>query len=407
MSLSNETIKTIKATAPVLAEHGTTITTVFYKEMFKNHPELLNIFNKTNQVKGEQQQALANMVYAAAKNIDQLETLLDDVKLAAHKHRGLNVKPEHYPIVGKHLLFAIKDVLGDAATDDIMNAWEEAYGVIAQIFIDIEAEMYKEAEEQVGGWDGFKDFVVVDKVKESDVITSFYLKPKDGDTLPAYESGQYLSIRVHVPGEEFKQIRHYTLSQKSGTDTYRISVKKETDFTPNGLVSTYLHDSVQVNDTIEASAPAGMFTLEDGDQPVVFISGGVGITPMVSMLESLVANKSERDISFVHSARNESVHAFHEDVQKLTSELANAQYIFGYSNPENPSGEQSFNGFISKEVLEKVVKSNAIYYVVGPTGFMEHVAALLSDLQVSIEQVRYELFGPKQEITRKMASTTA
>lgn len=407
MALSTETIKTIKATAPVLEEHGTTITSVFYKLMFKNHPELLNIFNKTNQVKGEQQQALANMVYLAAKNIDQLEVLLEDVKLVAHKHRGLNVRPEHYPIVGKHLLLAIKEVLGDAATDEIMKAWEEAYGVIAQVFIDVEAEMYKEAEEQVGGWDGFKDFVVVDKVKESDVITSFYLKPKDGDVLPTYEPGQYLSIRVHVPGEEYKQIRHYTLSQKPGSDTFRISVKKETDHTPHGLVSTYLHDSIQVDDMIEASAPAGMFTLEDGDNPIVFISGGVGITPMVSMLETLAENESERDISFIHAARSESIHAFHEHVEKLIKELPNANYIYGYSEPINKLGDQDFNGFLTKEILEKVVKPNAIYYIVGPTGFMEHVAQLLSELKVTPDQLRYELFGPKQEITKKMATVTA
>src|SRR5699024_9577910 len=146
------------------------------KNMFKNHPELLNIFNEANQKKGDQQVALANMVYAAAKNLDNLEVLLDDVKLIAHKHRGLNVRPEHYPIVGKYLLLAIKEVLGDAATDEIIEAWEEAYGVVAQVFIDIETQMYEEALMQEGGWDGFKDFVVTDKVKESDVITSFYLE---------------------------------------------------------------------------------------------------------------------------------------------------------------------------------------------------------------------------------------
>src|SRR5690625_7067899 len=104
--------------------------------MFNNHPELLNIFNEVNQKRGKQQQALANMVYEAAKNIDQLEVLLDEVKLIAEKHRGLQIKPEHYPIVGKYLLLAIKEVLGEAATDEIMTAWEQAYGVIAQVFID-------------------------------------------------------------------------------------------------------------------------------------------------------------------------------------------------------------------------------------------------------------------------------
>lgn len=406
MTLSNETIKTIKATVPVLAEHGETITSVFYEKMFENHPELLNIFNKTNQVKGEQQFALANMVYAAAANIDQLDVLLDDVKLVAHKHRGLHVLPEHYPIVGKYLLIAIKEVLGNAATDEIMTAWEKAYGVIAQVFIDIEAEMYKEAKEQVGGWDGFKDFVITGKVKESEIITSFYLKPKDGDVLPTYKAGQYLSIRVLVPGQTNKQIRHYTLSQSPGSDAFKISVKKEADFTPNGLVSTYLHDSVNVDDTIEASAPAGSFTLEKSDQPVAFISGGVGITPMISMLESLATEKSERDISFIHAAQDESVHAFHNRVKQLTNELTHAEYIYGYSDPLDPSGEQSFNGFVSKKVLEKTIKPNAIYYVVGPTGFMEHVAHLLGELNVSPNQVRYELFGPKKEITKKMATVT-
>lgn len=406
MTLSNETIKTVKATAPVLAEHGKTITSVFYEKMFKNHPELLNIFNKTNQVKGEQQQALANMVYAAAQNIDQLEVLLEDVKLVAHKHRGLNVLPEHYPIVGKHLLLAIKEVLGDAATDDIMKAWEEAYGVIAQVFIDVEAEMYKQAEEQDGGWDGFKDFIVVDKVKESEVITSFYLKPKDGDVLPTYEAGQYLSIRVLVPGQTHKQIRHYTISQKSGSDTFRISVKKEADCTPNGLVSTYLHDSVNIDDTIEASAPAGVFTLEESDNPIALISGGVGITPMICMLETLAENKSEREISFVHAAIDESLHAFHNHVKQLTNDLPNAKYVYGYSEPLDPSGEQDFNGYVSKEILENIIKPNTTYYVVGPIPFMEHVANLLNELKVSPNQLRYELFGPKQDITSKMTTAS-
>src|SRR5699024_7287819 len=159
---------------------------------------------------------LANLVYEAAKNIDQLENVLDEVKLVAHKHRGLGVKPEHYPIVGKYLLLAIKEVLGDDATDEIMNDWEEAYGVIAELFID--------------------------KVKESDVITSFYLKANDNEVVADYETGQYLTIRVKIPDEEYTQIRHYTISAAPGSDTYRISVKKETDFTPNGKVSTYLHD---------------------------------------------------------------------------------------------------------------------------------------------------------------------
>lgn len=397
MPLSNETIKTIKATAPILEVHGATITTVFYKNMFINHPELLNMFNEVNQKQGKQQQALANLVYEAAKNIDQLENVLDEVKLVAHKHRGLGVKPEHYPIVGKYLLLAIKEVLGDDATDEIMNAWEEAYGVIAQVFIDIEKEMYQEAAEQPGGWDGFKDFVVVDKVKESDVITSFYLKANDNEVLADYETGQYLTIRVKIPNEEYTQIRHYTISAAPGSDTYRISVKKETDFTPNGKVSTYLHDLVNIGDTIEASAPAGTFTLEEDNRPVTLISGGVGITPMISMLETLASKQSEQHINFVHAARNESVHAFHDHVTELISALPNANYMYGYSDL-NSENHGNFKGYLTKDTLSEAVKENSIYYVVGPIPFMKHVAHLLHELGVNDANIRYELFGPAQDI---------
>src|SRR5690606_28499159 len=156
MALPKHVIDIVKSTAPILEVHGVTITSVFYKNMFSNHPELLNIFNHVNQSQGRQQTALANMVYTAAANIDRLESLLPAVKQVANKHRGLGVKPEHYPIVGQLLLEAIKEVLGDAATDEIINAWAETYGVIAQVFIDVEEEMYQAAKDQENGWDGFK-----------------------------------------------------------------------------------------------------------------------------------------------------------------------------------------------------------------------------------------------------------
>lgn len=110
--LSQETINVIKSTVPVLEEHGTQITTVFYEELFKAHPELLNIFNHANQARGKQQTALANAVYAAAVHIDKLEAILPTVVQIAHKHVSLGVKPEHYPVVGEYLLKAIKMVLG-------------------------------------------------------------------------------------------------------------------------------------------------------------------------------------------------------------------------------------------------------------------------------------------------------
>ncbi|MFS0645995.1 NO-inducible flavohemoprotein [Siminovitchia sp. 179-K 8D1 HS] len=395
MALSEKTIDIIQSTVPVLEVHGVTITSVFYKNMFRNHPELLNIFNHANQSQGRQQTALANMVYAAAKNIDQLENVLPAVKQVAHKHRGLGVKPEHYPIVGEHLLGAIKEVLGDAATDEIINAWAEAYGVIAQVFIDVEADMYKTSEEQPGGWEGFKELKVIDKVKESDVITSFYLKAKDGKGLPAFEPGQYITVRLHIPGEKYALNRQYSLSCAPGHDYYRISVKKEADHEPFGKVSNYLHEKVNVGDTIEASVPAGDFTLNMKETaPVAFISGGVGLTPFMSMLETLVKKDSKRDITFIHSARHEGVHAFGEDVKNMTEKLENGRFFYGYENPADQHGGHHFSGYITKEFLEKHIAKDTICYVCGPVPFLKSAVLMLKDLGIAESNIRYEFFGP-------------
>lgn len=140
--LSQKTIDIVKSTVPVLKEHGMEITTTFYKTMFKNNPEVKSMFNMNKQESGEQPKALAMTILAAAQNIDNLELLLPAVKKIGQIHVNTNVKPEHYPIVGKNLLLAIKEVLGDAATDEVLQAWSEAYEVISQVFIDVEKDIY-------------------------------------------------------------------------------------------------------------------------------------------------------------------------------------------------------------------------------------------------------------------------
>lgn len=397
--LSQKTIKTIKATAPVLEVHGKTITTHFYKRMFQDHPELLHIFNHANQQQGRQQTALANTVYAAAKHIDQLEQIIPVVKQIAHKHRSLAVKPEHYPIVGKYLLIAMKEVLGDQATDDIMTAWEEAYGVIANVFIEVEAEMYRDAREQEGGWDDFKDFKVVKKQKESACITSFYLKPVDNRVLPSFQPGQYITVQLQIPEETYTFNRQYSLSCAPGNDYYRISVKREADTEPNGKVSNYLHDFIEEDDVLTVSAPAGDFTLNMDEQaPVAFISGGVGLTPMMSMLEALSQHKSTREITFIHAARNEHVHAFQTDTVKLVESLEHAQAFFGYEKPVNTEGNHHFSGYITKDFLQKVIAGNTICYVCGPVPFLKNVIQVLTELGIPKENIRYEFFGPALDL---------
>lgn len=385
--LSAETKSIIKATVPVLEEHGTAITTVFYKNMFEAHPELLNIFNHANQAKGRQQAALANTVYAAAVHIDNLEAILPAVVQIANKHVSLGIKPEHYPIVGEYLLKAIKEVLGDAATDDIINAWAEAYGVIADAFIGVEKDMYEKVENQENGWKFFKDFIVARKEKESGNITSFYLKPAEGSNVPAYQPGQYISVRMSIPGEKYTMIRQYSLSQASKKDEFRISVKREADNDPNGRVSVYLHEEVNVGDRLEVSAPAGEFVLDtEKKSPVAFVSGGVGITPMMSMFETVATMTPERPTAFLHAARNESFHAFDQDIRKYTESMDNATYKTLYS--DEPSG------YITRELLAEYVDVSGEVYVCGPVPFMEAMIQELRALGMNEDQIHFEFFGP-------------
>lgn len=399
--LSEATIKTIKSTVPVLEEHGREITTRFYKSMFASYPELLNLFNHANQKQGKQQAALANAVYAAAKHIDQLGTILPVVKQIAHKHRSLGVRKEHYPIVGEQLLKAIKDVLGDAATDEIIGAWAEAYGVIAQVFIDVEEEMYKEAEQQQGGWADFRPFVVQRKVVETSQITSFYLVPQDGGPLSTYLPGQYVSIKYESAEEEYSHIRQYSLSDSPGKSYYRITVKREDarGSQPAGKVSNVLHQRIQVGDVLPLSAPAGDFCLDLEDtRPIVLISGGVGLTPLVSMLNALVEAGSKRRIVFIHAAVSLQRHALKDHVDGLVDVHPNLSAYYFYretAGDELEARHAVADSALDAAWLEQAVpERDAVYYFCGSTPFMRAVKQELVANGVADADMHYEFFGP-------------
>lgn len=402
--LDDKTIETVKATAPVLKEHIGEIGETFYRNLFARVPELYNIFNQTNQKLGLQQEALAYGVYLAGANIDDFQPIESMVKRVAEKHRALGVKPEQYPIVGEALLDAVKEVLGDAATDDIMDAWEKAYQYIADAFIDIEAKMYQETEQEPGGWIGNRTFYVNRKVKESDVITSFYLKPKDNEPIASYKAGQYLTIQADIDGEKYYHMRHYSLSDAPNQEYYRISVKREdaSDDIPAGIVSNHLHQNVSEGDTLQIAAPAGDFTIKTKDKPIVLLSGGVGITPMMSMLNTLMETQPEREVTFIHAAQNSKVHAMSDHVLNLTEEHANLSSYVCYNDP-TPEGRSTKQydkeGFVDLPWLKEVLSDNQKdFYFCGPLPFLQAVNTALKEWGVPAENRTYELFNPMSTI---------
>ena len=390
--LSQQSKDIIAATLPAVQAHASTITSVFYPLMFERYPSVKDYFNEAHQRQGTQPQALANAVVAYAANLDRLEALGDAVSLIVQKHVSLNIQPEHYPIVGECLLAAIKEVLGDAATDEVLGAWGEAYGQLADIFIGAEEQRYQQNQHKHGGWRGERRFTVQRKEKESDVITSFYLFPSDGGPLMDFTPGQFTCVIVEVDGRSLR--RNYSLSDRPGTGYYRISVKREAD----GHVSNFLHEHVQVGDEIRLTAPSGDFVLNQQQRPLVLLTGGVGITPAISMLQP--ALESGRDVHFLHGALNSRHHAFRDHVDALAEQHNNLQVRYVYSDPL-PDDEAHATGFFDLDKLSEMLPGgpDVDVYFLGPKPFMQHCRRLLGELGIPEENQRYEFFGPLEELS--------
>lgn len=398
--LTQRTKEIVKATVPVLAEHGVPIIRRFYTRLFDAHPELKNVFNVAHQDQGQQQQALARAVYAYAENIENPSSLAAVLKNIANKHASLDVRPEHYPIVGEHLLGAIKDVLGDAANDDVISAWAQAYGNLADVLMGMESELREESAAELGGWTGWRPFVVTQKHAESSVITSFVLKPTDGGPVANFEPGQYISIAVQVPALGLQQIRQYSLSDMPNGQTYRISVKREAGDAarPAGYVSSLLHDHVNVGDEVKLAAPYGTFHIDvHARTPIVLISGGVGLTPMVSMLKRAIQDP-HRQVVFIHGARNSAVHAMRDKLRQTASTYSNFKALIYYDAPLDTDVQgQDYDrkGMIElADLREQILLPDADYYICGPIPFMRLQHDALRALDVAESRIHYEVFGP-------------
>ncbi|EAR21679.1 NO-inducible flavohemoprotein [Nitrococcus mobilis] len=397
--ISAQEIEVIKSTAPLLATHGKDITGRFYQLLFEQNPELSNVFNMSNQRSGNQQQALARAVYAFAAHVDNLPAIAGEVERIAQKHASLGVIAEQYPLVGAALLQAIEQTLQPPA--EVLDAWAKGYGVLAGVFIEREAQIYQQKAAQPGGWRDTRTFNIVKKETESELVTSFYLQPADGEALAAFEPGQYIAVYLTPEGSQQRHIRQYSLSDSNSRNHYRISVKRESDEVADGVVSNYLHDRLDVGDSVQLSNPFGDFYLQNSGKPLVLISGGVGITPMQSMLETLLEQNSKCDIHFVHATSRGSHHSFARRLQELAAAQKVSPHVF-YEHPEENDhlGEgYHYQGRIDLDAIEAALPiGEAEFYLCGPLAMMKDVYLQLKMLHVADEVIFYEVFGPTKSL---------
>lgn len=396
--MTPQQIELVKATVPVLRENGVALTGYFYNRMLGNNPALKETFNMGHQRSGAQAQALAGAVLAYAENIEDPSVLLPVVELIAHKHVSLNIQAPDYSIVGENLLHSISEVLNISMEDPLIAAWAAAYGQLADLFISTEKAIYDQHQQTKGSWLGWRNFKIAKKVIESDEITSFYLAPVDGGDLPNYEAGQYISVRVFVQELNLRQPRQYTLSTSPQADYLRISVKREDakGELAEGWVSNTLH-SLAEGSEIEVSAPTGNFYLIDSKKRNVFISGGVGLTPMIAMLNQLVTLDMPQPVTFIHACRSSQVHAMKQHIHDLKAKFPRLSTFTTYEFPHDGDVlglDYEAAGRLDLASMDAaLLPTTADYYLCGPMPFMAEQHKALVARGIPAENIHSEAFG--------------
>lgn len=422
--LSKSSAAVVTATLPAVQAHGEAITSRFYQRMFAAHPELLDLFNRGNQATGRQQAALAAAVVAYAEHLTGRSTLpwapiLDRI---AHKHASLGITATQYPIVGRHLLAAVGEVLGDAVTPEVATAWDEVYWLLACELIAREARLYTVAGLPLQADAGWRPWRVVEKIPETADVVSLILAPTDGDPAPTFTPGQYVSVAVDLADGQGRQIRQYSLSGRPGAATWRITVKRlrgrggaaggsaagpvAGSPAPDGTVSSQLHDRTAVGDVLRLSPAFGeVSSIGDtdgagstgtGSAPLLLVSAGIGVTPAMAALAQLSTVAPAREVVLVHADRSAAAHPLRHELPELQHRMPNLSVHLWYENAtdgELPELKATINsGRVDPARIPFALDTYA--HLCGPVPFMAQVRGGLLRRGLPAERIVYEVFGP-------------
>jgi nitric oxide dioxygenase len=386
MTLTDEQKKLVKSTASIMKEHGKDITTKFYNTLFTEHPEFRNFFNQTNQKTGKQPMALAQTVYYFAEHLDNLEVMTPQMARISSKHRAILVKPEHYPIVGKYLIQSIKAYLGDKATPELMAAWQALYDLIASTFINEEKKLYA----KLGNDERDKGFVPFTVTKKENIasgpIVAVTLTRQDGGKLFGYQAGQYVTLRVEKDGVLHNG--HYPLIDLFNGYTYSVAFKPGNDVDQNSIVSDEILHHRAVGSTILGSAPAGSFSLAHDAKHHLFISGGIGVTSFIAMIEELNQQGKAASATLVQCVRTEGHAAFAAKLHKI---LTQGQYVI--LTQEDP---------LSKSHLEGKLHADTHVYVAGSEVFLTMAENALAGFAHPKSQIHMRSIEPTLRILRNI-----
>jgi nitric oxide dioxygenase len=393
--LSDRSRPVIEATLPVVADNIAEIAQRFYAHLFGEHPELMDgVFNRGNQAERTQQMALAGSVAVFAGSLVKVPEQTPEHLLSriAHKHASLGITPAQYDVVHDNLFWAIVDVLGDAVTPEVAAAWDEVYWLMAYALINQERGLY--SARGVRPETVWREWEVAEKIQETEDVVTFRMRRTDDRLVKTSLPGQYVTVQVPMP-DGVRQPRQYSLTKADDGEHRQFSVKRvRGGGKPDGEVSNLLCDAVQVGDRLQMSLPFGDVVLDDSGRPVVFISAGVGITPMAGMLSHLTAAGSHLPITLLHADVDEASFALREqvlgDLRTLPEGTAHVWYERGADSSLPVDGVHS--GVIDLDDIK--LPDGAGYYLCGPLPFMKGVRSALIDRGVAPRDIQYEVFGP-------------
>jgi nitric oxide dioxygenase len=308
----------------------------------------------------------------------------------AYKHVSLGIRPEQYTIVGEHLLASVGEVLGDGVTPEIAAAWSEVYWLFALQLVAEEARLYQQA--NVDPEQPTRQYRVVRRIEEAADVISLVLEPVDGRPLPAIAPGQYVSVFVDLPDGD-RQPRQYTVSSTAVRTRLQITVLRVrgVNGAPDGRVSSYLHDHVQVGDVLDVSGPAGDFVLTPTESPLLLASAGAGITTVLPIVEHIARTQPQRKVVVAHADRRAQDHALRDTVLHLGREIDDFTSYTWYEEV-NEGDTRSCQGYM--DLSDISLPEDVQVFTCGPLPFMRLVRSTLLDRGVPPARIRYEVFGP-------------
>ncbi|MGW0178711.1 globin domain-containing protein [Nocardia sp. NPDC003345] len=391
-ALDRQHAEIVRATLPLIGAHIDEITEVFYRGLFDRHPALgRDLFNRADQAAGSQPRALAaSIAHFASRLVDPAAPQPDSILARiGHKHASLGVTAEQYEVVHEHLFAAIVAVLGaDVVTEPVAAAWDRVYWLMAGALIERENELYAAAGTAPG--DVLRDAVVVDRHEDPSGVAVFTVESADPSRpLPGFAPGQYISVAGHLP-DGARQLRQYSLVGPSGGGRLTFAVKRVNGEPglPAGEVSTWLHDRIRAGDALTVTLPFGDITVDPAaTTPLALLSAGIGIAPMIGILEQLAVDSPRRPVLLAHADRSPDTVPLRTRLLGLVPRLPALTLEFHYS-------EQGGNTHFGVDPGALNLPADAEFLLCGPAGFLVSVRGALLEHGIPEARIRTEQFTP-------------